>query len=115
MILIIVIFVTIILSAGYILHKDNILKSDPKGKCLMEKRVGAAVILVENKENIDKMNAILSLSADIILARQGVPLRDKGISVITLIIEGTNDQINALTGKVGRLKGVQVKSVLTKY
>jgi putative iron-only hydrogenase system regulator len=81
----------------------------------MEKRIGAAVILIENKENIDKMNAILSLSADIILARQGVPLRDKGISVITLIIEGTNDQINALTGKVGRLKGVQVKSVLTKY
>ena len=81
----------------------------------MEKRIGAAVILVENKECIDKMNAILSLSADIILARQGVPLRDKGISVITLIIEGTNDQINALTGKVGRLKGVQVKSVLTKY
>ncbi len=81
----------------------------------MEKRIGAAVILVENKENIDEMNAILSLSANIILARQGVPLRDKGISVITLIIEGTNDQINALTGKVGRLKGVQVKSVLTKY
>jgi putative iron-only hydrogenase system regulator len=81
----------------------------------MEKRIGAAIILVENKEQVDNMNHILSMSSDIILARQGIPLRDKGVSVITLIIEGTNDQINSLTGKIGRLEGVQVKSVLTKY
>ncbi len=81
----------------------------------MEKRIGAAVILIESKESIGKMNELLSMSSDIILARQGVPLRDKGLSVITLILEGTNDQINSLTGKIGRLNGVQVKSVLTKY
>ncbi len=81
----------------------------------MEKRIGAAVILIESKESIGKMNELLSMSSDIILARQGVPLRDKGLSVITLILEGTNNQINSLTGKIGRLNGVQVKSVLTKY
>lgn len=81
----------------------------------MEKRIGAAVILVEDKEFIDEMNAVISINADIILARQGIPLRDKGISVITLIVEGTNDQINSLTGKIGRLSGVQVKSVFTRY
>lgn len=81
----------------------------------MEKRIGAAVILVEDKEFIDEMNTVISINADIILARQGIPLRDKGISVITLIVEGTNDQINSLTGKIGRLKGVQVKSVFTRY
>jgi putative iron-only hydrogenase system regulator len=51
----------------------------------------------------------------IILARQGIPLRDKGISIITLILEGTTDQISAFTGKIGRLDGVQVKSVVTKF
>jgi putative iron-only hydrogenase system regulator len=81
----------------------------------MEKRIGAAVILVENKEHIDEMNHLMSVHSSIILARQGVPLRDKGISIITLILEGTTDQISALTGKIGRLNGVQVKSVLTKY
>jgi putative iron-only hydrogenase system regulator len=81
----------------------------------MEKRIGAAVILVENKEHVDEMNHLMSVHSSIILARQGVPLRDKGISIITLILEGTTDQISALTGKIGRLTGVQVKSVLTKY
>ena len=81
----------------------------------MEKRIGAAIILVENKEHIDEMNHIMSIHSSIILARQGVPVREKGISIITLILEGTTDQISALTGKIGRLNGVQVKSVLTKY
>jgi putative iron-only hydrogenase system regulator len=81
----------------------------------MEKRIGAAVILIEDKNHIDGMNNILSMHSTLIVARQGVPLRDKGVSVITLILEGTTDQINSLTGKLGRLEGVQVKSVLTKY
>ncbi|MBN1117698.1 MAG: hypothetical protein JXA77_10865 [Bacteroidales bacterium] len=81
----------------------------------MEKRIGAAIILIENKENIDTMNHILSMNSGIILARQGIPLRDKRISVINLIVEGTNDQINALTGRIGRLDGVQVKSVFTQF
>ena len=81
----------------------------------MEKRIGAAIILIEDKNHIDSMNTLLSIHSTIIVARQGVPLRDKGVSVITLILEGTTDEINSLTGKLGRLEGVQVKSVLTKY
>lgn len=81
----------------------------------MEKRIGAAVIMVESKESIGHLNDVISLNSELILARQGVPLREKGLSVITLILEGTNDQINSFTGKIGRLQGVQVKSVLTKY
>jgi len=81
----------------------------------MEKRIGAAIILVEEKESVDTMNDILSMHSSIILARQGIPLREKGINIITLILEGTNDQINSLTGKMGRIEGIRVKSVLTKY
>ena len=81
----------------------------------MEKRIGAVIILVENKESVYSINEVLSKSASIILGRQGLPLRDRGISVINLILEGTTDQISSLTGKLGRLSGVQVKSVLTKY
>ncbi len=81
----------------------------------MEKRIGAVIILVENRDFVDKINDILSTHAQIILGRQGVPLRDKGISIINLIVEGTTDEISSLTGKLGRLQEVQVKSVLTKY
>lgn len=59
------------------------------------------------------MNMILSDFGDMILARQGLPLRQKSIHVISLVVEGTTDAIGALTGKWGRLEGLQVKSVLT--
>lgn len=81
----------------------------------MEKRIGAVIILIENRESVDSINTILSSHASIILGRQGLPLREKSISVINLVLEGTTDQISSLTGKLGRLSGVQVKSVLTKY
>lgn len=61
------------------------------------------------------MNALLSEYSEIILGRQGIPVRDRGINVISLVIEGSTDQINALTGKIGKLEGAEVKSILTKY
>jgi putative iron-only hydrogenase system regulator len=81
----------------------------------MEKRIGAAILLVENKNSVDAINNILSMHSSIILGRQGIPLRDKGISVINLVLEATPEEISSLTGKIGQLDGVQVKSVLTKY
>jgi putative iron-only hydrogenase system regulator len=81
----------------------------------MDKRIGAAIILVENKQSVEEINHVLSAFAQVILARQGLPLRDKGISIINLVLEGTTDEISSLTGKIGKLEGVQVKSVLTKY
>jgi putative iron-only hydrogenase system regulator len=81
----------------------------------MEKRIGAALILVENKNSIEEINAILSMHSSIILGRQGIPLREKGISVINLVLEATPEEISSLTGKIGQLEGIQVKSILTKY
>ena len=77
----------------------------------MEKRIGAAIILIENHKLVEEVNSILSQHGHMILGRQGLPLRDKGISVINLIVEGTTDQLSSLTGKIGRLKGVQVKEL----
>lgn len=80
----------------------------------MEKRIGAALILVEEKLSVTKLNEILSRHADIIIGRQGIPLMQKGVSVISLVLEGTSDQIGALTGPIGKLTGVQVKSLMMK-
>jgi len=80
----------------------------------MEKRIGAALILIENKEFIPKLNQIISEHSDIIIGRQGLPIRNKDVSIISLVLEGNTDQIGSLTGKIGRLNGVEVKSVLLK-
>lgn len=80
----------------------------------MEKRIGAALILVENRESASRLNQILSAHADIIIARQGIPLQQRGISVISIVLEGTPDEIGALTGPIGKLNGVQVKTLMLK-
>jgi len=80
----------------------------------MEKRIGAILIIVENNEHIPELNNILNKHNSIIIGRQGIPLKEKGISLISLIFEATTNQANSLTGQIGRLKGFLVKSLLTK-
>jgi putative iron-only hydrogenase system regulator len=80
----------------------------------MMKRIGVVGIVVENIENADKVNSILHDFANIIVGRMGIPYREKNLSVISLIVDGTSDEISAMTGKLGRIEGVSVKSALTK-
>jgi len=81
----------------------------------MEKRIGTIAILAENRQTIGKMNSIISEYHEIIRARQGLPFSEKKIQIISLIVEGSTDQIGALTGKLGKLPGIKVKSMVTKY
>lgn len=79
----------------------------------MEKRVGVAIIQIENRESVQLMNEIISNHSQIVIGRQGLP-RSNGQNIISLVLEGTTDQISSLTGQLGRLSGIQIKSVLLK-
>lgn len=80
----------------------------------MDKRLGVIGIVVEDRTYVNEVNRIISEYADIIIGRMGVPYKEKEVSVISLIVDGTTDQIGALTGKLGNIPGVNVKSALTK-
>ena len=80
----------------------------------MEKRIGTITILIRDREVSPSVNLLLSEHADIILCRQGLPFHDCPVAVISLIIEGPMNTINALTGSLGRLHGVECKAVVTK-
>lgn len=80
----------------------------------MDKRLGVVGIVVEDRHFAHEVNKIISEYADIIIGRMGVPYKEKEVSVISLIVDGTTDQIGALTGKLGNIPGVNVKSALTK-
>ncbi|MCD5407578.1 MAG: iron-only hydrogenase system regulator [Desulfotomaculum sp.] len=80
----------------------------------MEQRIGVIGIVVEDRAKAAQINAILSEYGDMIIGRMGVPYQNKQLSVISLIIEGTTDQVGAMTGKLGNIKGVQVKSALSR-
>jgi len=78
----------------------------------MEKRIGAALIIVQEGANVESLNKIVSLHSDMILGRQGIPLREKGLNVISLVLEGTTDDLGSLSGKIGRIPGISIKSLL---
>ena len=80
----------------------------------MEKRLGVIGIVIDDpKKNVDKVNNIISEFRQLVIGRMGIPRHEEHVGVIALIIEGTTDQIGALTGKLGNFPGVTVKSALT--
>ena len=76
-------------------------------------RLGFVGVVVEERAQAEYVNRILSGFGDIIRGRIGIPDHETGRAVIGLIVEGTNDQVGAMTGKLGNLPGVTVKSALT--
>lgn len=78
----------------------------------MEARIGAVIIMIEEDGDTARINSIISEHADMILGRQGIPLRERNMNVISLVLSGDTDRMGSLTGKLGRLPGVKVKSLL---
>ena len=80
----------------------------------MENRIGMVGIVIDDpKQSADKVNGLLSEFADIIIGRMGLPYKKRSVCVISVTVDGSNDRIGALCGKLGRVNGVNVKSVLS--
>jgi len=81
----------------------------------MSKRIGTITIIITNRSaQAPRVNAVLSDYGEAIIGRMGIPYAPKGLHIIALIVHASNDEIGALTGKLGALEGVQVKSALTR-
>ena len=81
----------------------------------MDKRIGTITIIVTNRTSqAENVNKILSEFGHMIIGRMGIPHAPKDLNIIALIVHASTDEIGALTGKLGALKGIQVKSALTK-
>lgn len=76
----------------------------------METRVAVISIIVENDETVDKLNAILHEYGEYIIGRMGIPYRAKDINIISIAIDAPQDTISTLTGKIGKLEGISVKT-----
>lgn len=76
----------------------------------METRVAVIGIIVENEESVNRLNGLLHDYGKYIVGRMGIPYREKGINVISIVIDATQDVISALSGKIGALDGVSAKA-----
>ncbi|HBH12781.1 MAG: hypothetical protein XD91_0731 [Clostridiales bacterium 38_11] len=77
-------------------------------------RIGVIGIVIEDLSQVHQINEILHEHGQIIIGRMGIPYKTRNISVISIIVDGTTDLIGSLSGKLGTISGVTVKSALTK-
>lgn len=81
---------------------------------MSDTRLAVIGIVVESNVNVDKMNAVLSDYGEYIIGRMGIPHRAKNVNVISVVLDAPNDIISALSGKLGRLDGINSKTLYSK-
>ena len=75
----------------------------------METRVAVISMIITKEESVEAMNALMHQYPAFVVGRMGIPYRQKGVNIISIVIDAPMDQINALTGSLGRLDGVSAK------
>ncbi len=78
----------------------------------MEKKIASIVVLIQQSIDSLKLNSILSEYGEYILGRQGLNIKHRNLAIISLIVEANTDIIGALSGKLGRLPNIKVKTAM---
>lgn len=76
----------------------------------METRVALMGIIVENPDSVENLNAILHEYSSYIIGRMGIPYREKKNSIVSVAVDAPQDKISSLSGKIGKLPGISVKT-----
>ena len=76
----------------------------------METRVAVMSIIVENHNSVERINALLHEYGEYIIGRMGLPYRQRGISIISVALDAPQNTLSSLSGKIGGLDGVSVKT-----
>lgn len=76
----------------------------------METRVAVLSILIERTDAVDALNALLHEYRDFIIGRMGIPYSQKQINIICVAMDAPMDKINALSGALGRIDGINAKA-----
>ncbi len=76
----------------------------------METRVAVMSIIVEKSDTVEELNSLLHEYGEYIIGRMGIPYRKRCINIISVAIDAPQNTISALSGRIGRLEGVSVKT-----
>ena len=81
----------------------------------MENKLSIIGIFIKSPDAVEAVNNLLHQYADKIVGRMGLPYRDRGVNVISVIIDAPADDISALAGKLGKIDGISAKTMQSKY
>ncbi len=84
--------------------------ANPQKRYIMETRVAVMSIIVENPDSVEALNALLHTFSEYVIGRMGIPYRDKNIKLISVAVDAPQNEISALSGKIGKLSGVSIKT-----
>lgn len=76
----------------------------------METRVAVISAIVENRDAVEQLNAVLHEYGDVIIGRMGLPYREKHIHIVCVAVDAPQNIIAALSGKIGRIEHISVKT-----
>ncbi len=76
----------------------------------MQTRVAVIAIIVEKDSAVEKLNAVLHEYGNFIIGRMGIPYRARGVNIISVALDAPQDSISALSGKLGNIDGISVKT-----
>lgn len=80
----------------------------------MENRVALLGLIVEDSDSVEALNGLLHQYKDYVIGRMGLPYRQRGVSIISVVMDAPGDAISSLSGKIGQLKGVSCKVIYSK-
>ena len=80
----------------------------------MDNRIALLGIIVEQPDSVEPLNALLHEYKDYVVGRMGLPYRERGVSIISIVLDAPADAISSLSGKIGMLSGVTAKAVYSK-
>ncbi|MDR0847247.1 MAG: hypothetical protein LBN08_07010 [Lactobacillales bacterium] len=79
------------------------------------KRIAVVSAILEKPQTIqEEFNSIVAEFRGVVRGRMGIPAVEHGLSVICITLDGTLDEINTLTGRLGNLEGATVKTAISK-
>lgn len=76
----------------------------------MDNRVAVMSIIIDNLDAVEQVNAVLHEYGEYIIGRMGIPYRQRKISIISIALDAPQDTISALSGRIGKMAGVSVKT-----
>ena len=80
----------------------------------MDRRIAILGIIVEDMDLVERVNELLHEYREYIVGRMGMPYRERGVSVISVVMDADTNTVSALSGKLGMIPGVSAKAVYSK-
>jgi putative iron-only hydrogenase system regulator len=80
----------------------------------MDARTALIGIIVEDPDIVEDLNSLLHEYRNYVIGRMGLPIQDKGLNIISIVVDAGADTISTLAGKIGMMKGISVKTIYAK-